>query len=399
MHRFRVPRPVPTPGYLVASLLLGAASHAFAGGDEPVLTVMQSTGNVAAYADAAETKSGASETESFSENLDAAFPVLPISSNVSANAALPSASGSGYGGASSNYVGGRLWVAADAGADANGDGFMFHGYGDGYASLGIDFIPARPVWAEIYLGGFTEMGGGNEARFSGGPFEFAAYDFDEVMQTVMLYPGVSCSLSCSAGASAMDVDGINASASSYAEVEVLVEYEGILFLGDNAFDTAGASGVFDMTGECDPGEFGADTIESPVYYVFSAPRDGFYTFSTCNQTTLDTRIAITDYGPTPDRVIACGDESPGCAGYTTELSLALSASINYTVVLGGTFTGTGDGTITVSLRGDLNNDGNIDGGDIGLLIGNWGGTGIGDLNGDGIVDSADLGIMLGLFTG
>jgi len=43
---------------------------------------------------------------------------------------------------------------------------------------------------------------------------------------------------------------------------------------------------------------------------------------------------------------------------------------------------------------DLNGDGVVDGADLGILLANWGGTGLGDLNGDGIVDGADLGLLL-----
>jgi len=46
------------------------------------------------------------------------------------------------------------------------------------------------------------------------------------------------------------------------------------------------------------------------------------------------------------------------------------------------------------IPGDLNGDGVIDGADLGILLNNWGGSGIGDLNGDGVVDGADLGILL-----
>jgi hypothetical protein len=47
---------------------------------------------------------------------------------------------------------------------------------------------------------------------------------------------------------------------------------------------------------------------------------------------------------------------------------------------------------------DLNGDGVVNGSDLGLLLGNWGCTGvgcIGDLNDDGVVDGADLGMLLG----
>ncbi len=46
---------------------------------------------------------------------------------------------------------------------------------------------------------------------------------------------------------------------------------------------------------------------------------------------------------------------------------------------------------------DLNNDQRVDGADLGILLGNWGGTGAGDIDASGAVDGADLGMMLGLW--
>ena len=48
--------------------------------------------------------------------------------------------------------------------------------------------------------------------------------------------------------------------------------------------------------------------------------------------------------------------------------------------------------------GDLDGDGDVDGADLGLLLGNWGGAGVGDLNDDGVVDGADLGLLLGAWS-
>lgn len=44
---------------------------------------------------------------------------------------------------------------------------------------------------------------------------------------------------------------------------------------------------------------------------------------------------------------------------------------------------------------DLNGDSIVDGADLGLLLGDWGGASAADLNGDGAVDGADLGLLLG----
>jgi hypothetical protein len=43
---------------------------------------------------------------------------------------------------------------------------------------------------------------------------------------------------------------------------------------------------------------------------------------------------------------------------------------------------------------DLNGDGSVDGADLGLLLGAWGGPD-GDLNASGSTDGADLGLLLG----
>ncbi len=48
--------------------------------------------------------------------------------------------------------------------------------------------------------------------------------------------------------------------------------------------------------------------------------------------------------------------------------------------------------------GDLNGDGVVNGGDLGILLLNWGTNGLGDLNQDGIVDGADLGDLLNAWT-
>ncbi|HMN96130.1 MAG TPA: hypothetical protein PKC43_07445 [Phycisphaerales bacterium] len=49
-----------------------------------------------------------------------------------------------------------------------------------------------------------------------------------------------------------------------------------------------------------------------------------------------------------------------------------------------------DGTVL----GDLDGNGVIDGADLGILLTNWGQSGLGDVSGDGIVDGVDLGILL-----
>lgn len=51
--------------------------------------------------------------------------------------------------------------------------------------------------------------------------------------------------------------------------------------------------------------------------------------------------------------------------------------------------------IAPACEADLDGSGTVDGADLGLLLGAWGGAGAPDLNGDGVVDGADLGLLLG----
>lgn len=63
----------------------------------------------------------------------------------------------------------------------------------------------------------------------------------------------------------------------------------------------------------------------------------------------------------------------------------------------------GNGTADIcedELIGDLNGDGNVDGADLTILLGEWGTDDvIADLDGDGIVSGADLTLLLGYWTG
>jgi hypothetical protein len=47
--------------------------------------------------------------------------------------------------------------------------------------------------------------------------------------------------------------------------------------------------------------------------------------------------------------------------------------------------------------GDFDCNGTVDGADLGLLLSNWGGTGITDIDRNGVTNGADLGITLSLW--
>ena len=56
-------------------------------------------------------------------------------------------------------------------------------------------------------------------------------------------------------------------------------------------------------------------------------------------------------------------------------------------------------TVEIQVWGDLNDDGDIDGYDLGMMFSQWGMDGTADFNTDGIVDAEDLGILLTNWTG
>lgn len=58
-----------------------------------------------------------------------------------------------------------------------------------------------------------------------------------------------------------------------------------------------------------------------------------------------------------------------------------------------------DRTRTITMFGDLNDDGQITGADLALVLAGWGGTGDADFNSDGIVNGGDLAIVLANWTG
>jgi hypothetical protein len=184
--------------------------------------------------------------------------------------------------------------------------------------------------------------------------------------------------------------------------------EAITGAGDYAFDTTCAAILggrdFDMTGTCDPGDFGDDIVWNTYFYSFTTDSDGDHTFSTCNQASFDTRIFIAS-SCDPTSTIACNDDGfddagAACEGFTSNMQVNLTAG-TYIVGVGGyAVANSGTGILTVlapeapDCPGDFNGDNVIDGADLTILLGDWGG-GAADLNGDGTVDGADLTILLG----
>ncbi|HMN97125.1 MAG TPA: hypothetical protein PKC43_11665 [Phycisphaerales bacterium] len=104
----------------------------------------------------------------------------------------------------------------------------------------------------------------------------------------------------------------------------------------------------------------------------------------------------------PQPIGACCFGSGFCLALT-EADCALAGAT--WIGLGSTCAdGNGNGTADAceappGVFGDLNGDGIVNGADLGILLGAWGGSGAADLDDNGVVDGADLGLLLGAWTG
>lgn len=141
-------------------------------------------------------------------------------------------------------------------------------------------------------------------------------------------------------------------------------------------------------------------VFSDVWFTFEMPVNGFLTVGTCDSD-FNSRISL--YNQTcpsaSGSVFACGDDECGNDSEITTLAIA-----GQTVVIrvGSSIEGDeGVGTLSIAVDPledpcpeDLNDDGKVDGADLGLLLSAWGTSKYDvDGNGDGI-DGGDLGLML-----
>jgi hypothetical protein len=144
---------------------------------------------------------------------------------------------------------------------------------------------------------------------------------------------------------------------------------------------------------------GGPEIFADVWFEWTAPCTGFATIATCNAA-FDSRLAIYTGGcPGPGASpLICADDVCGDDATVTFLAIA---GQSFRIQVGSPDEGDeGSGVLLVAcvpIGGgcpeDLNDDGGVDGADLGLLLAAWGASG-GDLNDDGTTDGADLGLLL-----
>jgi len=157
------------------------------------------------------------------------------------------------------------------------------------------------------------------------------------------------------------------------------------------------------------GDFGTNTIINNAKYIkFTAAASGSTSVQNCADVSgsVDARIAVLTECGNPATTLACDDDgcTAGAAPYTSKVTFDAVAGQTYYFAVGGYSVAT-TGPFNVEIvvpappacPADLNQDGVVNGADLGLMLGSWGpcpGCSA-DLNQDGIVNGADLGLLLG----
>ena len=146
------------------------------------------------------------------------------------------------------------------------------------------------------------------------------------------------------------------------------------------------------------------SLLSDIWFEYTAPCLGTVNISSCGLTDFDVRAAIYDTSSSDcpnggTSVLACGDDDCG-TDFNIEF-LALEGQV-FKIRVGSTDGSEGSGEISVNCEpiggnpcpADLDGSGTVDGGDMGLLLSQFGGSGSADLDGNGQVDGGDLGLLL-----
>ena len=119
-------------------------------------------------------------------------------------------------------------------------------------------------------------------------------------------------------------------------------------IGPNPFNTSSSSESVDLSGRCDPGPSGDDVMRRVAWFRWTASITGRAEVSTCGTAGFDTRLAAFA-SCDPTSVIACGDDTPGCVGFTSRLAFDVVSGTEYLIAVGGfDAASAGSGVLVVS---------------------------------------------------
>jgi hypothetical protein len=114
---------------------------------------------------------------------------------------------------------------------------------------------------------------------------------------------------------------------------------------DNTNATTGSEGQGDVACLL----FGSSAIANDLWYTWTAPASGSLTVSTCNNTTLDTKLAIwAGAGCPAAAALACSDDDCGAGVFTSSASTTVTGGQTYTIQVGN-FPGTAGGASSMDI--------------------------------------------------
>ncbi len=172
--------------------------------------------------------------------------------------------------------------------------------------------------------------------------------------------------------------------------------------GSVAFSTVGATNSTTGTIPASCNDGAGTSMQRDIWYRIFAQCTGTATVSTCGAS-FDTRVAVYQGFTCPTAAavpVSCDDNTVGCSGNGSQATWQANAGSVYYIRVGSPIAASGTGQLVYSCvevpqcPADLDGDGVVGGGDLGVLLGAWG-TASADLDDDGLVDGSDLGIMLG----
>ncbi|MCH2160395.1 MAG: hypothetical protein MK085_00830 [Phycisphaerales bacterium] len=330
------------------SVFMGIAAQ----GQAQTITMTSVIGFVEGEASVYDFDSGKDSSDGFFEIVNA-FDDLPVSGSATAEIWTGDAESGATMNGEQFSDGMSLSMAAYSYASA--DAFEASASSYGESTMSCIFTVDAPMWVEIEFVCLGDVWGDAAASFYAGNVYIIgaeAYGDEFVTFNHLLVPGVEYEIYGQAyGGSSGEPNSDYVTGNCSISMQSMCDYSGVLQLGDNAFDTAKSLGnTLDMDGICDPGDFGDDIIFNTSYYSFTPDITTTYTFSTCNLTELDTRLAILTQGCDNTSVIACTDDSPECENWTSIMDVHLEAGVTYTFAIGATFSDDfGMGMVNVSL--------------------------------------------------
>ncbi len=169
-----------------------------------------------------------------------------------------------------------------------------------------------------------------------------------------------------------------------------------------SFDTTNAapSGVVVDPDAC-PGSFFTG-IGPDLWFRVALPSPGRVRISTCDPDGFDTDLSLHTGDCRSLSTIACnGDvpDEPGCQPRHSMIDVEIDSPADHLIRVGGFNGNVGTGRLAIEFEpacpGDIDGDGRVGGGDLGLLFLEWGACSgcSGDLDADGRVGGSDLGLL------